>query len=105
MSASVEDRSVQAMLDRQYVRQVKRLADHLRNYADRIEQVGGQFEQRGRPRHVMAAGDVLSEMAAMFGNAPLWTLQAAADDAQREAARSVAEPVSGVAGNPEGSTE
>lgn len=78
-----DDRSDEAMLHREYVRQVQRMAEHLHRYADRIAVTGANVVTRqGQSRYLMAVADMLSEINAMHGNAPTWGLLAAAADAQ-----------------------
>lgn len=85
--------TVQEELDAQFQRQVKRVADKLRDTAERMEREGSRmYSHQPRPnghapRHNMAVADVLNEFHSTIGNLPFWNLIAAADDAQREASK------------------
>jgi hypothetical protein len=74
-------------LDREYSRQISRIADHLRHFADDIERLAGRrpYDRDGRAQHVAKAINVLNEVRAMNGNmVMLEQLMVAANDAQRE---------------------
>lgn len=80
--------TVQEQLDRDYSRQIVRIADHLHSYADRIQTLSRRtaYDRNGRARHVSDATQVLNELRAMQGNMTmLEQLMIAAGDAQREA--------------------
>lgn len=81
---TADERTVESMMDAEFTRQVGRMADHLRRYAERIEMAGRRtVDHRGRANHVMVVAEIQSEINSMFGNSPMWNLLAAANDAQR----------------------
>lgn len=85
MSAA-QSQTVAAIHENQYLRHVERVADRLRECANRFEAQGRCVRTRnGRPRHVSAAADALQELNVMFGNWPTWQMLVEAGDAEREA--------------------
>lgn len=89
MAADMNDPSwVSDMLSKEFTRQGLRVADQLRQAADRVERKASSISvdrSSGMPDHNRAAADILNEINSFHGNLSTSNLLAAAADADRHA--------------------